>query len=324
MPALQTLEASESYAKVVLEPLERGYAQTLGNSLRRVLLSSVPGAAVTAIRIDNVLHEFAEIPGVKEDTTMLMLNLKGLAIRIDAMPEDPDEEVILHLDIKGPGRVTAADIECPDGVEIVNPEHYLATISGKESLRAQLHVENGTGYLMPDRNEKTKGMIGLIATGSQFTPVSKVNYLVEQTRVGTRTDYERLILECWTNGTVSGVDAVTQAASILKRYFDMFTELGEDVAAPVIPIAEDYHDEFSHIPETPIEELDFTQRTFNCLRRAGIQDLRQLARTSELELNSIRGFGRKSLVEVEERLQERGLDIRRDGSAAAVGVGEDY
>lgn len=310
MPQVQTIEINETFGKFVLEPLERGYGQTIGNALRRVLYSSIYGAAVTAVRIDKVYHEFAPIPGLKEDTTELLLNLKDLAIRLDFESQPPDE-VILRIDVKGPGKVTGADIVCPEGATIVNPECYLATMSDKNaSLSMELYVGWGSGYVLPDKQEKYKGMIGIIPTGSQFTPVKKVNYIVEQTRVGTRTDYERMVLEVWSNGAVSPNDAVTQAAQILDKYFRLFFDLGR--AGFELPIEGDelLSVELANVPETKIEELDFSQRTFNCLRRAGLLTLRHLAVITESDLTGIRGFGKKSLTEVRDKLAEHGLTIK--------------
>lgn len=318
MPHIQTLDNSPTYAKFVLEPLERGYGQTIGNALRRVLYSSIPGAAVCAVKIDKVFHEFAPIPGAKEDTTEFLLNLKDLAIAVDPERED-EEDIVLKIEVKGPGRVTGADVKCPEGVEIVNPEVYLLTLSEpKEKLIAELYVETGVGYTLPEKQEKYKGVIGLIAAGSQFTPVTKSNYIVEQTRVGTRTDYERLVVEVWTNGSVAPNDAVTQAAHILDKYFRMFFELGR-VGLGREEIGSDIDEsELENIPNLSIEDLDFSQRTFNCLRRAGIITLRQLAATNEGELSSIRGFGKKSLTEVRERLLQHGVEMKgpRGGFAA--------
>ncbi|MDI9634726.1 DNA-directed RNA polymerase subunit alpha [Kamptonema cortianum] len=310
MPHIQTLELNQEYAKFVLEPLERGYGQTIGNALRRVLLSSIAGASVNAVRIDKVFHEFAEIPGCKEDTTEFLLNLRDLAIQVD--PEMPiPEELTLKIDVKGPGRVTGADIQCPEGVTIVNPEIYLLTISeAKASLSAELYVGWGTGYTLPEKQEKYKGMIGILPTGSQYTPVRKVNYIVEATRVGQRIDFERLVLEVWTNGAVPPNDAVTQAAQVLDRYFRMFFDLGRASADEVMEIGEDESPELSNVPDIKIEELDLSQRTFNCLRRAGILNLRQLALVTESDLNGIRGFGKKSLVEIREKLGEHGIELK--------------
>ncbi|MCG9894193.1 MAG: DNA-directed RNA polymerase subunit alpha [Fimbriimonadaceae bacterium] len=310
MPQIQTLELTETYGKIVLEPLERGYGNTLGNALRRVLYSSIQGWSVTAIRIERVFNEFQAIPGLKEDATEFILNLKELAVRVspDLAAED---EIILKLEVKGSGRVTGADIVCPEGVEVVNPDCYLATInSANDVLNAELYLGSGTGYVLPDRHEQYRGVIGLIPVGTQYTPVKKVNYIVEQTRVGNRTDYERLVLEVWTNGSVPPNDAVTQAAHILDKFFRMFFDLGEAGYEPEIELPEVEATELSHIPEIKIEELDFSQRTFNCLRRASLLTLRQLATVSEADLIGIRGFGKKSLGEVKDKLAEHGIDLK--------------
>lgn len=310
MPHIQTLDLANDYAKFVLEPLERGYGQTIGNALRRVLLSSIAGASVSAVRIDKVFHEFAEIPGLKEDTTEFLLNIRELAIRFDPDMDVP-EEIVLKIDVQGPGKVTAADIQCPEGVDIMNPEMYLATISDKKaSLVAELFVTWGTGYVLPEKQEKYRGMIGIITTGSQYTPVKKVNYIVEATRVGQRTDYERLILEVSTNGALAPNDAVTQASQILDRYFRMFFDLGRASSDDLFDLADVSDTDLMSVPDIKIEELDLSQRTFNCLRRAGILNLRQLAAVSEGDLNGIRGFGKKSLIEVRDKLAEHGVDLK--------------
>ncbi|MBS1724053.1 MAG: DNA-directed RNA polymerase subunit alpha [Armatimonadetes bacterium] len=310
MPHIQTLESSNEYAKFVLEPLERGYGQTIGNALRRVLLSSIQGAAVCAVKVDKVFHEFAPIPGVKEDTTELLLNLKDLAVRWE-FDGVPPEEAVLRLDVKGPGRVTGADVQCPEGLSVMNPECYLATISdNKASLTAELYVGWGSGYVLPERQEKYRGVIGIIPTGSQFTPVKKVNYIVEATRVGQRTDYERLVIDVWTNGAVPPNDAVTQAAHILDKYFKMFFELGKAGIDLGVEGEELLAPELANVPDIKVEEMDFSQRTFNCLRRAGIMNLRQLATVNEADLTSIRGFGKKSLMEVRDKLAEHGIELK--------------
>jgi DNA-directed RNA polymerase subunit alpha len=317
MPHIQTLEQSEDYAKFVLEPLERGYGHTIGNALRRVLLSSIQGAAITAIRVNKVFHEFASIPGVKEDVTELLLNLKDLSIRVE-FEEQPPEDLRLRIDAKGPGVVTGADISCPSDVEIINPEVYLCTISDKGAeLGVDLFVGWGAGYVYPDRHEEFKEEIGVIPTGSQFTPVRKVNYTVEQTRVGTRTDYERLVLEVWTNGSVPPNDAVTQSAHILERFFKLFFDLGKAGVEPALEETQEESSELTNVPELKIEEMDFSQRTFNCLRRAGLLTLRQLAQVSESDLNSIRGFGKKSLTEVRDKLAEHGIDLKPSATGLA-------
>lgn len=311
MPHISTLDLSQEYGKFVLEPLERGYGQTIGNALRRVMLSSIQGAAVSAVRIDKVFHEFAPIPGVREDTTQLLLNLKDVAIRFDTEEGLPQEDKTLRLDVKGPGRVTGADIVCPEGVEIVNPEAYIATISEKgANLTMEMYVGWGTGYVLPEKQDKYKGIIGVIPTGSQFTPVRRVNYTVEQTRVGMRTDYERLVLDIWTNGAVTPNDALSQSAHILDKYFRMFFDIGQAGFESDILDIDEVAPELANIPDMRIEELDFSQRTFNCLRRAGLLTLRALATATESDLTSIRGFGKKSLLEVRDKLQEHGLELK--------------
>ncbi|MEZ0327841.1 MAG: DNA-directed RNA polymerase subunit alpha [Fimbriimonas sp.] len=310
MPHISTLDLQQEYGKFVLEPLERGYGHTIGNSLRRVLLSSIQGAAIAAIRIDKVFHEFAPIPGVKEDTTQLLLNLKDVAIRVTG--EFGLEDKVLRLDVKGPGRVTGADIECPEGLEIINPEVYIATISDPAaSLTMEMYASWGAGYVLPEKQERYRGMIGVIPTGSQFTPVKKVNYTVEATRVGMRTDYDRLVLDIHTNGAVRPNDALSQSAHILDKYFRMFFDLGEAGYEINISLDEEVEDEaLKNVPELRIEELDFSQRTFNCLRRAGIMNLKNLAMASESDLTAIRGFGKKSLLEVRDKLREHGLEMK--------------
>lgn len=311
MPHISTLDLTQEYGKFVLEPLERGYGQTIGNALRRVMLSSIQGAAVCAVRIDKVFHEFAPIPGVREDTTQMLLNLKDVAIRFTVEDEAPQEDRTLRLDVKGPGRVTGADIVCPEGVEVVNPEAYIATISEKgANLTMEMYVGWGTGYILPEKQDKYKGIIGVIPTGSQFTPVRKVNYTVEQTRVGMRTDYERLVFDIWTNGAVTPNDALSQSSHILDKYFRMFFEIGQAGYESDLLDMDDMPPELANIPEMRIEELDFSQRTFNCLRRAGLLTLRALATATESDLTSIRGFGKKSLLEVRDKLVDHGLELK--------------
>ncbi len=309
MPHITTLDLQTDYGKFVLEPLERGYGQTIGNALRRVLLSSIQGAAISAVRIDKVFHEFSPIPGVKEDTTELLLNLKDLAIR--ASGELLQEDQVLRLEVKGKGTVTGADVVCPEGIEIVNPEMYIATVSGADAtLNMEIYVGWGAGYLLPEKQDRYKGVIGVIPMGAQYTPVRKVNYSVEATRVGMRTDYERLVLDVITNGAVSPNDAVSQAARILDKYFRMFFDIGEPGFEAAGEEDEALSPELANVPDLRIEELDFSQRTFNCLRRAGLTTLRALAAVSETDLTSIRGFGKKSLVEVRDKLQENGLELK--------------
>ena len=310
MPHISTQELTQEFGKFVFEPLDRGFGHTIGNGLRRVLLSSIQGAAIVAIKVNKVFHEFSPIPGVKEDTTELLLNLKNVAILVD-FETTPPEEVVLKIDVKGPGKVTGADIECPEGVEIVNPEVYICTISYKgSSFSGEFYVNWGSGYTLPEKQDRYKGVIGVVTTGSQFTPVRKVNYTVEPTRVGSRTDYERLILDVWTNGAVPPNDAVTQAAEILAKYFHMLFDLGKGTYEIDVVDEAELEDELSDVPDIKIEEMDFSQRTFNCLRRAGLITLRHLAGVTESDLTSIRGFGKKSLTEVRDKLSEYGLAIK--------------
>lgn len=311
MPHITTLDINNTYGKFVLEPLERGYGQTIGNALRRVLLSSIQGAAISAIRIDKVFHEFDVIPGAKEDTTQLLINLRELAVMIDTEEGLPLEDQVIRIDVKGPGVVTGADVECPDGVSIANPDCYICTLSEKDAkLSMEMYVGWGTGYTLPEKQDKYKGMIGIIPAGAQYTPVRRVNYTVEQTRVGMRTDYERLVLDVWTNGACMPNDAVSQASHILDKYFRMFFDLGRAGIEADIILDDEVAPELANIPEMRIEELDFSQRTFNCLRRAGLLTLRALATATESDLTSIRGFGKKSLVEVRDKLGEHGIELK--------------
>ncbi|MBS1716701.1 MAG: DNA-directed RNA polymerase subunit alpha [Armatimonadetes bacterium] len=311
MPHISTLDLNQEYGKFVLEPLERGYGSTIGNALRRVLLSSIQGVGISAVRIDKVFHEFAPIPGVKEDTTQLLLNLKDIAIRFEFEGNTAPDDQTLRIEVTGPGRVTGADIQCPPGVEVVNPEVYIATISdAKATLSMEMYVGWGVGYTAPDKQEKYRGMIGVIPCGAQYTPVKKVNYTVESTRVGMRTDYERLVMDIWTNGAIRPNDAVSQSAHILDKYFRMFFDLGAAGFEADLGDETEYTDDVKNVPDIRIEELDFSQRTFNCLRRAGLLNLKALAIATESDLTSIRGFGKKSLVEVRDKLREHGLELK--------------
>ncbi len=312
MPTITTFDQSLNYGKFIVEPFERGYGNTLGSALRRILLSSIPGAAITAIRIDKVLHEFSKIEGVKEDANQLLLNLKDIAVKIVASDRSSDEEYTLRLEVQGPGRVTGADIQCPPEVEIVNPEVYIATISDPKTVFAMdLYVGLGCGFVMPNKSDVSQQTIGVIPLGAQYTPVRKVNYIVEATRVGNRTDFERMVLEVWTNGTLAPPEAVSQAAQILERYVRLFMDLAQfDGASLASATDQDIDPALAAVPDTRIEGLDFSQRTFNCLRRANLLSLRELAQVSEIDLINIRGFGRKSLLEVKDKLASFGLSLR--------------
>ena len=315
-PRIETLEQIGTYGKFVVEPLERGYGVTLGNSLRRVLLSSIPGAAVTSIKIDSVLHEFSTIPGVKEDTTELILNLKDLYVKVHGRNgvvtngTKPEPRTI-KIDVTGPGHVTGADIQCPSDIEIVNPEVHLATLADdKAHLSMELTIDEGKGYVLPEKQDKSKQIIGVIPIGASFTPVRKVSFNVEATRVGFKTDFERLTLEIWTNGTMDPGDALSQAAYLLETFFHRFVEFPQGLGGRLgsangagFPLGS------SGAPDARIEELDFSVRTYNCLKKASVLTIGDLVQISESELMQIRNFGKKSLTEVKEKLATLGLII---------------
>lgn len=309
---VRTLVAEPTYGKFEIEPLERGYGVTLGNALRRVLLSSIPGAAITSVRIEGVLSEFEPIPGVKEDTIHFLLNLKNVAIRINS--EHPRERYSLRLQVQGPGRVTAADIQTPADVEIVNPELYLATLSDASArLNADITVEVGRGYVaaLKRERERGRGSVGEIRVNALFNPVTKVNFLVEPTLVGERTDYDRLILEVWTNGAVAPAEAVSQAATILTKQFELLATLGKEglgdsmAAVPPLPGVD--------VPDRPLEELGLSTRVLNALRSGGIDTLYKLLSTPEQKLIALRNFGETARKEVEEKLSAMGLSLMKSG-----------
>jgi len=324
-----TLEQTKTYGKFVVGPLERGFGVTLANPLRRVLLSSLQGAAITSLRIDGVLHEFATIPGLREDTTELILNLKDLAIQVDDPGDQPaltDEprEWVLRIDRRGEGDISGADIECPAGVTIVNPEVHVATLADENAaLTMEMTVELGSGYLLPERQERHKGQIGVIPLGSAFSPVRKVNFALEQTRVEARSDFERLMLEIETNGTITPSDALMEAARVLGGYIARFGALDGQISEPIQLAGGAVAAPTTPAPDIRIEELDFSVRTYNCLKKANIQTIADLARTTEEELMNIRNFGRKSLVEVVEKLGEKGLTLTGGSRLVAAGVGGD-
>lgn len=304
-PKIECVESSESYGKFVIEPLERGHGITLGNSLRRILLSSLPGAAVTSVKIDGVLHEFSTIPGVVEDTTDIILNLKELLLRIDC-----EEPATLRVDAKGEGEVKASDIDVPSNVEILNPDLHIATLADDGRLEMEIVVAPGRGYVPAERNKVEGAPIGVIPVDSIFTPVRKVNYQVEDTRVGQVTDYDRLILEVWTDGSIKPDEAISLAAKILMEHLKLFvglTEMPEDVEIMV----EKEEDEKDRVMEMTIEELDLSVRSYNCLKRAGINTIEELTRKTESDMMKVRNLGKKSLQEVKEKLAALGLSLRQ-------------
>ena len=291
------------YGKFVVEPLERGFGHTLGNSLRRVLLSSLPGVAVSSVHIEGVQHEFSTVPGVKEDVTEIILNLKGLAVK---MFTDNPKQVI--VDVKGPCVLTAGDIKVDDEVEIINPEMHIATLNEDAHLQMQLMLEKGRGYVSADKNKNPSMPIGVIAIDSIFTPVRKVNYTVADTRVGNTTDYDRLTLEIWTNGTLKLEEAISYAAKILSEHLSLFVSL-TDQAMPVSMVQPE-DDKKEKVLEMTIEELELSVRAYNCLKRAGINSVAELVQRNQEDMMKVRNLGRKSLEEVEQKLQELGLGLR--------------
>ena len=294
------------YGRFVVEPLERGFGHTLGNSLRRVLLSSLPGAAASAVHIEGVQHEFSTIPGVKEDVTEIILNLKGLAVK---MYSDGPKSVI--VDKMGPCELTAADIKVDDEIEIINPDMHIATLNEDAHLQMTLRLERGVGYVSADKNKARNAgsmPIGDIAMDSIFTPIVKVNYTVENTRVGDLTDFDKLTLEVWTDSTISARDAVSLGAKILCDHFTLFTDLSEAVGnrPTVVEKTETQRDK---VLEMTIEELDLSVRSFNCLKRANINTVEDLISKTQDEMIKVRNLGRKSLEEVEHKLAMMGLSL---------------
>ena len=304
----QDLSADGTYGKFVVEPLERGFGITLGNSLRRVLLSSLPGHAVTSIKIDGVLHEFSTIPGVKEDVTEIVLNIKGLTAKLHC--EGPKTVII---DAEGPCNVTAGTIKCDSEVEILNPDMHIATLGEGAKLYMEIVLDKGRGYVSGERNKQNMpaNIIGVLPVDSIYTPVSKVNYTVENTRVGQITDYDKLTIEVWTNGTITTQEAVSLAAKILTEHLNLFVDLSDKGSSAEIMVEKDNKDK-EKVLEMTIEELDLSVRSFNCLKRAGINTVEDLINKSEDDMMKVRNLGRKSLEEVIQKLNNLGFDLRKD------------
>lgn len=302
---IEETDDQERYGVFVVEPLERGYGTTLGNSLRRILLSSLPGYAVTSIKIDGVLHEFSTIPGVVEDTTDIILNLKQLLVKVHG---DCPKKV--YLNIKDSKRVTAADIQVPSDVEILNPDLYLATVSDGGILKAEITIDRGRGYLPTERNKNVENIIGVIAVDAHFSPVKKVNYEVQHTRVGQITDYDKLVLEVWTDGSISPVEAVSLAAKIMTEHLMLFVNLSQTAGKAEIMVEKEEESK-NKILEMTIEELDLSVRSYNCLKRAGINSVEELTRKTEEDMMKVRNLGRKSLEEVVQKLESLGLSLRK-------------
>jgi DNA-directed RNA polymerase subunit alpha len=298
---IEVRERRDNYAKFVIEPLERGFAITLGNSLRRILLAAIPGAAVTYVKIDGVLHEFSTIPGVVEDTTNLLLNLKGLPIKLDS-----DEPKVLTLSVSGAREVTASDITPDADVEILQPDYHIANMTGKSAkLNMEIGVEKARGYVTADKQRNVEHMIGLIPMDSIFSPIRKVNFTVDDTRVGQSVEFDRLTIEIETNGSITPDDALSTAAQILQEQLDLFVNFTQEEKPLAAAPASEW--------DIPVETLNLSVRSFNCLKRAGISKVSELLDMTEDEIIKMRNFGKKSLDEIKQVLEERGLSLRQPG-----------
>ena len=306
-PKIEILELSEdnSYGKFVVEPLERGYGITLGNSLRRVLLSSLPGTAVSSIKIQGVLHEFSTIPGVLEDVPEIILNIKEIASKIYT-----EEPITLIIDVEGSKVVTAGDIITPLDVEIINKDHYICTVNEDGRLYMELELSKGRGYVVSEKNKAEGQPVGIIPVDSSFTPVKKVNYNVENTRVGQITDYDRLVLDVWTNGTMDADEATSLGAKILTEHLNLFIGLTEHVSSVEIMVEKE-EDKKEKVLEMTVEELDLSVRSYNCLKRAAINTVEELTQKTEEDMMKVRNLGKKSLEEVDRKLAELGLSLRK-------------
>lgn len=301
----EVLSADGTYGKFVVEPLERGFGTTLGNSLRRVLLSSLPGVAVTSIKIDGVLHEFSTIPGVKEDVTEIVLNMKGLTAKLHC-----DGAKTVEISAEGPCEVTADSIKCDSEVEILNPEMHIATLGDGARLYMEITLDKGRGYISAERNKANmqNNVIGILPIDSIYTPVLKVNFGVENTRVGQITDYDKLMLEVWTNGVINAQEAVSLAAKVLTEHLNLFVDLSDKGYNTEIMVEKDDKGK-EKVLEMTIEELDLSVRSFNCLKRAGINTVEDLINKSEDDMMKVRNLGRKSLEEVINKLAMMGLHL---------------
>ncbi len=305
-PTIECVYSDEdaNYGKFIVEPLERGYGTTLGNSLRRILLNSLPGTAVTSVKIDGILHEFSTIPGVKEDVTEIILNLKKLAISLRG---EDTKRVIINA--QGPMEVTAADIIADSELEIFNPDLHIATLENNASLVMEINISTGRGYVPADQNKNENTPIAVIPMDSIYTPVSKVNYTIENTRVGQVTDYDRLILEIWTDGSISPEEGVSIGAKIMQEHLKLFIDLTESMNSMEIMVEKE-EDQKEKALEMSIEELELSVRSFNCLKRAAINTVEELTRKSEDEMMKVRNLGKKSLDEVKHKLEELGLGLK--------------
>ena len=304
-PKIETIEISEDakFGKFVVEPLERGYGTTLGNSLRRILLSSLPGTAVTDIQMDGVLHEFSTIDGVVEDVAAIILNIKKIALKSFS----EDENKVLEIDVKGPAVVTAGDIKHDSDIQVLNPDLYICTVAEGHHFHVRMNAKNGRGYVRSDYNKSENMPIGVIPIDSIYTPISKVNYQVENTRIGQKNVYDKLTLDVWTDGSIAPQDAISLAARILTEHLNIFVNLTNE-ALPM----EIEETQKERLLEMTIEELDLSVRSYNCLKRAGINTVHELTSKSEAEMIKVRNLGRKSLEEVKQKLIDLNLDLRRE------------
>ncbi len=307
-PRIECIESptDDSYGKFIVEPLERGYGTTLGNSLRRVLLSSLPGTAVTSVKIAGVQHEFSTVPGVKEDVTEIVLNVKGIILKLHS--EGPKT---VYIEASGEGVITAGDIKADSDVEIQNPELHIATLGPDGYLSMELVVDHGRGYVVAEKNKTQQQIIGTIPVDSIYSPVLKVNYTVENTRVGNKTDYDKLTIEVWTDKTITPRDAVSLGAKILCDHFTLFTDLSETIGSEST-VKEKIEAQRDKVLEMTIEELDLSVRSFNCLKRANINTVEDLIAKTQDEMIKVRNLGRKSLEEVEHKLAMMGLALASD------------
>ena len=308
-PNIEIAEISEDkkYGKFVVEPLERGYGTTLGNSLRRIMLSSLPGSAVSQVKIDGVLHEFSSISGVKEDVTEIIMNVKNLAIKNNS---DTNEPKTAYIEFEGEGVITAADIQADADIEILNPEQVIATLSGGADSKfyMELTITNGRGYVSADKNKNGDLPIGVIAVDSIYTPVERVNMAVENTRVGQMTDYDKLTLEIYTNGTLDPDEAVSLAAKVLSEHLNLFIDLSENAKTAEVMVEKE-NNEKEKVLEMNIDELELSVRSYNCLKRAGINTVEELCNRTSEDMMKVRNLGRKSLEEVLAKLKELGLQL---------------
>jgi len=305
-PNITKVDEGTNYGKFVVEPLERGYGTTLGNSLRRILLSSLPGAAVSSIQIDGVVHEFSTIDGVLEDVTQIILNVKELALKVIG-----DDDKTAEIDVQGPATVTAADIVADSDVEVLNPEQYICTVAEGGHFHVRMTIKKGRGYVAADQNKVDDMPIGVLPIDSIFTPISRVNYQVESTRVGRRNDFDKLTLDVWTNGSINPREAISLAAKILTEHLDIFVNLTDEAKnAEIMVEKEETHKE--KMLEMTIEELDLSVRSYNCLKRAGINTVQELTNKTEADMMKVRNLGRKSLEEVKNKLADLGLGLRNE------------